>query len=281
MSYITEHTCYKMNDIRYKAGVYIITNKINGKYYVGGAINLYDRFRLHIADLKRNKHFNSYLQRSINKHGIDSFLFEILQEYPVEIVFEMETLWITLLNATDKNTGYNRDKIAKTRKGAVLTEEIKDKISKSLCKNPDEWAKRLPQKLPYKTHYRLEPIIQLTLTGSFIKEWKSSGTAARELKIPGTNIVRVLKGKSRTCREFSFVYKSEYKQDINYSRKKGKTLKKVNKMDLDNKVIATYESCKQAAEAVQGFPSNINAICNKYTRNGCKTYKGFKWEFEQ
>lgn len=46
-------------NIHKKAGIYKITNKINGKCYIGSAVNCFHRLMgEHLKDLKKNKHYN-------------------------------------------------------------------------------------------------------------------------------------------------------------------------------------------------------------------------------
>ena len=63
-----------------KSGIYKITNKIDGKCYIGQSSNIKKRFKDHRYDLKYNKHDNPYLQNAYNKYGKDNFKFEILCE---------------------------------------------------------------------------------------------------------------------------------------------------------------------------------------------------------
>lgn len=60
--------------------IYSITNKTNGKRYIGLTNNVEDRFRRHKYRLKNNKHGNDYLQNAWNKYGKENFEFEILEE---------------------------------------------------------------------------------------------------------------------------------------------------------------------------------------------------------
>jgi group I intron endonuclease len=53
------------------SGIYALVCKIDGKRYIGSAINLYDRLTEHLKGDKSN----SRLQRAIQKHGIHNFLF--------------------------------------------------------------------------------------------------------------------------------------------------------------------------------------------------------------
>lgn len=77
------------------AGIYKIENKINHKIYIGQTNNLDKRKAEHFNELNNNKHFNYYLQRSVNKYGIDNFDFVVLQtcDNDRKLLNELETYW--------------------------------------------------------------------------------------------------------------------------------------------------------------------------------------------
>src|SRR5688572_16517792 len=62
-----------------KSGIYRIRNLINGKVYIGQTINFYQRYLDHYKELKGNYHCNEYLQNSVNKYGINNFVFEFFE----------------------------------------------------------------------------------------------------------------------------------------------------------------------------------------------------------
>ena len=49
------------------SGVYQITNKVTGKFYIGSAVNFRKRWNTHKSCLRNNKHANKHLQRAWNK----------------------------------------------------------------------------------------------------------------------------------------------------------------------------------------------------------------------
>lgn len=71
-------------------GIYKITNKTNGKFYIGSSKNISKRFREHKLDLKKNKHKNKKLQNAFNKYGEENFIFEILEECNLENLLVLE-----------------------------------------------------------------------------------------------------------------------------------------------------------------------------------------------
>jgi group I intron endonuclease len=64
------------------AFIYKITNKINGKVYIGKTEkeNPYERFEEHKQDYKKERKEIRPLYRAFNKYGIENFSFEILEE---------------------------------------------------------------------------------------------------------------------------------------------------------------------------------------------------------
>lgn len=91
------------------SGIYIITNLINGKYYIGRSRDVFSRLSGHKSDLNKNKHKNRHLQFAWDKYKEENFTFELLEEYPNEghILPSMENWWINMLNATSDKFGYN------------------------------------------------------------------------------------------------------------------------------------------------------------------------------
>ncbi len=60
-------------------GIYKISNKINGKIYIGESVNIATRWYAHINELESNKHYNTNLQSEWNEFGADNFMFEIIK----------------------------------------------------------------------------------------------------------------------------------------------------------------------------------------------------------
>ena len=58
-------------------GIYKITNKINGKCYIGQSNDIHRRWKQELAP---NAKLNPHLARAFEKYGIDNFEFEIIEE---------------------------------------------------------------------------------------------------------------------------------------------------------------------------------------------------------
>lgn len=85
--------------------VYILTNLVNGKYYIGQARNFAQRKRQHLR--ARTDH-DYPINRAIRKHGKSNFEFSILGNAEVGPELDaLEHLWILTANATNNAVGYN------------------------------------------------------------------------------------------------------------------------------------------------------------------------------
>lgn len=60
-------------------GIYKITNKVNGKCYIGKSKSIGGRWGQHINHLENNKHQNVELQYEFNIFGCTNFVFEIIE----------------------------------------------------------------------------------------------------------------------------------------------------------------------------------------------------------
>jgi group I intron endonuclease len=108
-----------------KSGIYIIKTKVNNRFYIGSAINLYSRMHTHLTHLKQNKHCNLKLQRFVNKYGIENLFFECIELCDKENLITKEQFYIDTLKPF-----YNIAKIAGSTLGIKITKEQSEKLSK-------------------------------------------------------------------------------------------------------------------------------------------------------
>lgn len=110
-------------------GIYAILNIINGKYYIGSALDFFDRWRLHKLELNRNNHHNRHLQKSWLKYGAHNFMFVVI-EY-TDWLDAREQYWIKELDATNIEKGYNICLFLRNRTGVKISEETRKRLSES------------------------------------------------------------------------------------------------------------------------------------------------------
>ena len=127
------------------AEIYIITNLVNNKVYIGITKKKYgsttygykQRFKKHIHNAlgkTRNKECPK-LYNAINKYGKDSFTIKLLEECTLENRAILEKQYISKYNSTDDRYGYNISLGGDGRSVALVDEDIRNKISKSQSKN--------------------------------------------------------------------------------------------------------------------------------------------------
>lgn len=126
-----------------QSGIYKITNKINKKYYVGSAYDLYKRYKEHRSALVSNRHHNKQLTRFVNKYGIDNLEFNLLEECLIEELESREQYYIN----SDKNLFNETVDVKACNRGKKLSEEHKQRISKSIKAKGIKRSKETKQKI--------------------------------------------------------------------------------------------------------------------------------------
>lgn len=86
--------------------IYLITNDVNSKVYVGQTIQtLNKRFNGHCCYSKSDRSINMYIKRAIHKYGRDKFHIHLIEECPIETLNDREKYWINHYDSYNK--GYN------------------------------------------------------------------------------------------------------------------------------------------------------------------------------
>ena len=127
---------------REAAGIYMIHCEPSDKCYVGQSINIASRIKTHRGDLRRGKHFNSYLQAAWNKYGEEAFTFFALENCERSQLNPREEFWVCcidrdrLFNLGDVGNGYPRTaehcrRISVARRGQPRSAEHCRKISEA------------------------------------------------------------------------------------------------------------------------------------------------------
>lgn len=105
------------------SGIYKIINLINGRFYIGSAVQLNKRTKNHLYDLRANRHSNYKLQHDWLVHGEDNFSLEVIEEVKSAHLIEREQFWMDTLKPK-----YNIRLTAENSLGAKHSEESKIKV---------------------------------------------------------------------------------------------------------------------------------------------------------
>lgn len=135
-----------------KMGIYVITNIVNNKIYIGQTKeSFHRRYWHHRWCLNQGTHCNQYLQNSWNKYGEDNFTFSMLEEVlDVNQLNEREIYWIEyyrnnseVYNIQDGGQNINSPIVSQEKRkeigrknrerllGTKLSEETKEKMRKA------------------------------------------------------------------------------------------------------------------------------------------------------
>jgi len=175
-------------------GIYCISNKINGKMYIGQSRNIIERWKSHIYELNKGIHRNRYLQYSWFKYGESNFNFSIIELCDIESLDKKEIYYISKYQSTDSDKGYN------------LTGGGQNIVGES--------SKKLREILRYGHRDDFIPINQFSIDGKFIKRYDAMTIASEALGISHSSAIRNCANKfhgsfdqgSKTCCGYAWIY---------------------------------------------------------------------------
>ena len=84
-------------------GIYKVTNKVNGKVYIGQSVDIGRRWRTHMT-----AEDDIYFHKAIQKYGVENFEWEVIEQCKKKDLDEREIYWIEYYDSFNK--GYNRTK---------------------------------------------------------------------------------------------------------------------------------------------------------------------------
>ena len=235
--------------------IYMYTNLVNGKKYIGQAINFNKRHKQHIDESVKNKGNRSYnmiFHKAIRKYGIDNFTVVILKEsLPTKRIMNLyECYYIKKYNTLSINgNGYNvkeggdggnvfygktedekkeiREKMSESAKSKIFTDEHKKNMSearkgeknKFYGKHHSEETKTiLREKNSGKNSSKSKMVVQYSFSGEIIKIWDSMREIERELSIGHGCISRCCNGTGKTSKGYIWRYLTDVSDNdiINY-----------------------------------------------------------------
>lgn len=253
-----------------QAGIYKITNLVNGKFYIGSAAGkegIRGRIGTHKSRLKNNKHCNEYLQSAWNKYGEENFKSEVLEIVENKnIIIEREQYYLDLYKPYNRIIGYNLSPTAGSQIGYKHTKKTITKISGRKCNK--ESKKLMSLSHIGKSSKNKIKIIQLDLNNNQIKIWDSMTDIENILGINHSKVSEVCNGKRPQTGGFKWKY-----LDKDYSMNNG--TQKLIQMDMEGNFIKEWKSAKDASKSLDINYHGIRNVCS-----GKKETSGaFKWKF--
>lgn len=109
--------------------IYMILNTINGKFYIGSAIDADERQYMHGYYLSRGIHRNKYLQAAYDKYGEKHLHFIIIETVSDKNdLIKIEQLWLDASQCYDREIGYNLSPTAGSTLGKETSLQTRIKI---------------------------------------------------------------------------------------------------------------------------------------------------------
>ena len=253
--------------------VYIHTNKINGKKYVGQTV---------YGDHPQRRWSNGsgyqtqkYFWSAIQKYGWNNFEHEVITSgLTKQEADDLEMLLIRKLNTTNADFGYN---IALGGGGTLGRHPSPDQIEK--------------QKQAMRKHYTDENFIQkmrdvapkkimwqFTQTGEFVTEYPSSKEAERQTGVNSAGICSCALRKIPSAGGYIWTYQNDaddiLERVLKYQNTKLRN-EPIVQLTLDGDFVQEWVSAANAGRVIGINYKNINLVChNKRNQAG-----GFKWMF--
>lgn len=229
-------------------GIYLITNQINGKKYVGMSNNINRRFAEH-KHTRNNK--NTPLARAFRKYSIENFSFEILQFVDsVKDLAEAEKMWISNIkpeyNVSDGGLG---------NLGHSLSEDVKNHL-------------RLLGKIQWASKTDIEKQQQIANLTGRKKGYKQSDETKNKLRLANL-------GKKQS--EETIFKKSEKNKFSLIGNSNGNKSIIGTCIETGNKI--EFDSSKHASEYFNIHPATITHVLKGRRKTAAKhtwTYKHTK-----
>lgn len=214
------------------AFIYKITNKINGKIYIGKTLKTIEgRWKDHLKDYKRPRFERRPLYSAMKKYGVENFSIEEVEECSSEILSEREIYWIDFYDSF--RSGYNATKggdgkpfideqeILKLWKDGKSLKDIAEVIGHSraqtsqLLRNNGILSEDIIKR-GHNKYYKSVKMIDIN-ANQVLAIFPSTREAARylikELKLSPSNeggisshISEVCRGKRKTCQGYKWQY---------------------------------------------------------------------------
>ena len=227
-------------------GIYFIECVKNKKMYIGSTKNFIIRLECHRSELRGGYHGNDFLQRAWKKYGEESFIIGILERVKnIDELLDREQYYIdkikpefNLCSDVKRHdfSEYSKKKLSDSRKLLFSTGQLKPSVEHG--------------------------VIQYSLDGEYINEYKSLTEASRQSKVSEDGIYRCASGKYKQANGFIWRY-NDSKLPVRPVRRKSKEylIKMIDTFTGEERIFYTQTECGKFFNVAQ---STISAKILNY-----------------
>ena len=290
---------YGRTEVRNMTGIYKITNKINGKAYIGQSYDIFARWKQHRNTTTTQS--NGLLYKAFEKYGIENFEFTILEEleYVQDLLNEREKYWISFYHTYVDDPcgpGYNltlggegmqiinhQQVIDYWNEGKSLR-EISDIMGHSQstlrqhvieCVDYNEEEARRRGNL-YQWQDRGQCVEQYTIKGEYLNTFYNMHEAERQTGVSSKNIWQAVSKSSYSAGGYQWKYAHDLTPISDITSKTRKYKQVVLRIDKDGNVVE-YESASEAERQNKISSIQIRRVC----QGKGKTAGGYKWQYKE
>lgn len=233
---------YNKDTGMYEGFIYLITNKVNGKQYVGQTRStIEERWRNHKCNVNVKHKQKFALHLAMNKYGIENF---IIQEIEKIIKPTIEEL---LNELNEKEIDYIKQLTTLCPNGYNLTEGGESGNNRDF-----------------------KAVVQYDYNGNYINQYESIVLAANMTDGNAKAISACCKHHLMTSGGYIWEYKGNEPRTLSCRKK---CTYQVDQYTINGEFIATYDNANVASIAVNGSPNNIRSACS----GNSKISKGYIW----
>lgn len=202
-------------------GIYKITNKINGRIYIGQSKNIKARMGGH-------KYGEQVVDMAIRKYGWHAFKKEAIEVFPLNtpenVILYREMFWIKFLKSHVRYGGYNlRENIIDDRREEHQKKRREEKLRR-IARQGNDLEKPIKERhedIAEEDSANRKPVKQIDMTtGEVIRIWPSIIMAAQAIagsKTGAPGIIRVIKGRYGSKSSYGYFW--EYDDSVKESNK--------------------------------------------------------------
>jgi group I intron endonuclease len=243
--------------------IYKITNKINGKFYIGKTKNIERRWNEHLSLVGKKRHppYDSILY-----YGKENFIIEIVDKADSYLINDLEKAWIKKTDSINK--GYN---ICEGGNGGDTFTKRSNESKDTTRKKISESSKIVNSKNIEKHRENTKNLWKNPLYANKVKTKLKSIMATEEYKQKFSKSMKKTLSNPDMLKKWS---------DCKKGNKNGRWIGYVIITDLDGNE-KKYESSAEAAKKLKVAPQRLREHCENNTTYKIGIYKDWKFRYEK